>query len=101
MAPASGVPANLPMRNSRTDTGEDQVCKSASTGPSAICHVFSYCLYIVLGLSQTDKKKVVEKNADMTAFLEVAIKTGVRVKFLLQHYSDPIIFLINKTEKSQ
>lgn len=35
MAAASGVPANLPMRNSRTDTGEARASKSASVGLSA------------------------------------------------------------------
>lgn len=34
MAPASGVSANLPMRNSGTDTGEEGARKSASlVGP--------------------------------------------------------------------
>lgn len=76
MAPASGVPANLPVRNSRTDTGEDQVVKSVSTGLFTQC--LGYCLYKkVLGICQTNENRVVENNADMTAFLGVAINIGL------------------------
>lgn len=39
MAAASGVSANLSMRNSGTDTEEEEASKSANTGPSFICHV--------------------------------------------------------------
>lgn len=60
MAPASGVSANLSMRNSGTDTGKDGTSKSANIGLSTVCHVsvivhkcVSVVSWIKVGTSQT------------------------------------------------
>ncbi len=77
MAAASGVSANLAVRHSGTDTGEEGTSKSANIGPSTICHVSIIVNKRVSKwvTSLTNDKKVVENKVTTQRWAEVTDKT--------------------------